>query len=53
MTKTELLDELVKKAGQAQVVRMFRNSAMDANEKLAILEREIAEIKATILAMKE
>ena len=49
MTKTELLDKLVEKAGQAQVVRMFRNSAMDAETKLAILEKEIADIKAAIL----
>jgi len=51
MTKTELLDQLVEKAGQAQVVRMFRNSAMDAGEKLAVLEREIVEIKIAILEM--
>jgi hypothetical protein len=51
MTKTELLDKLIEKAGQAQIVRMFRNSAMDADEKLAVLEREIAEIKIIILEM--
>ena len=44
-----LLDELVEKAGQAQVVRMFRNWAMDAESKLKQLEREISEIKAIIL----
>lgn len=46
-----LLDELVKKAGQAQVVRMFRNSALDGKSKLAKLEKEISEIKAVILTI--
>ncbi len=50
-TLETLLDELVKKAGQAQVIRMFRNSAMDAESKLAKLEKEISEIKAVILTI--
>lgn len=51
MTKTELLDKLIEKAGQAQIVRMFRNSAMDAEAKLAILEKQIADIKIAILEL--
>ena len=44
-----LLNELIAKAGQAQVVRMFKNSALDGAEKLLQLEREISEIKTLIL----
>ena len=49
MTTDQLLDALVLKAGQAQVVRMFKNSAMDGKSKLAQLEKEIAELKAIIM----
>ena len=49
MTTDQLLDVLVNKAGQAQVVRMFKNSAMDGKSKLAQLEKEIAELKAIIM----
>jgi hypothetical protein len=49
MTTDQLLDALVLKAGQAQVVRMFKNSAQDGKSKLAQLEKEIAELKAIIM----
>jgi len=49
MTTDQLLDALVLKAGQAQVVRMFKNSAMDGKSKLAQLEKEIADLKAIIM----
>jgi uncharacterized protein YceH (UPF0502 family) len=49
MTTDQLLDVLVNKAGQAQVVRMFKNSAQDGKSKLAQLEKEIAELKAIIM----
>jgi len=49
MTIDQLLDALVLKAGQAQVVRMFKNSAQDGKSKLAQLEKEIADLKAIIM----
>ena len=49
VTLDQLLDTLVLKAGQAQVVRMFKNSAQDGKSKLALLEKEIAELKAIIM----
>jgi hypothetical protein len=49
MTTDQLLDVLVLKAGQAQVVRMFKNSAQDGKSKLAQLEKEIADLKAIIM----
>ena len=49
MTTDQLLDALVLKAGQAQVVRMFKNSAQDGKAKLALLEKEIADLKAIIM----
>jgi hypothetical protein len=49
MTTDQLLDALVLRAGQAQVVRMFKNSAQDGKSKLAQLEKEIADLKAIIM----
>ena len=45
-----LLATLVLKAGQAQVVRMFKNSAEDGAAKLVKLEQEILDIKSLIIA---
>jgi hypothetical protein len=45
----KLLDALVLKAGQAQVVRMFKNSAQDGVAKLIQLDQEILDIKSLIL----
>jgi hypothetical protein len=46
---SELLDLLIEKVEKAQVIRMFRNSAMDAEKKLKVLDKEIEELKAAIL----
>jgi len=52
-TLSMLLDELTLKAGQAQVVRMFKNSAQDGKNKLALLDKEVAELKALIINHKK
>ena len=49
MTLDQLLDTLVLKAGQAMILRMFKNSAQDGKSKLALLEKEITELKAIIM----
>jgi ribosomal protein L22 len=45
-----MLDELIQKAQALQIIKMFKNSAEDAEDKIKTLENDILVIKTYIIS---